>query len=527
MPTPSDAANPYDEVPYPSDPLTNSDPDRMAAVASLFGMQPPPADRCRVLEIGCSTGGNLIPLADRHPRSSFVGIDYSQVQIASAQRAIQTLGLDNIEFRQADIADLGDELGNFDYIIVHGVYSWVRPELAERILALCGSLLSEQGIGFVSYNALPGWHHRAIIREILWRYAPPGGPNSQRLARARAVLDFFSATLDVQPEPNSKLLKHMIDVVLRQPDHYIWHEYFAEESHPLYFYQFAERLPRFGLQYLGEAALHTMFASSFGLEVDEQVNAISRDVISVEQHVDMLRNRAFRQSLVCRRQVRLNRQLAPDCLKNLYIAGRLRPRNPQLDLNSAAAESFLRPDGRAVSSPSPPFKAALAYLGSVWPRAVSFDELAAGAARLRSGADATLAMTHDERQNLGHNLVQCLANGIVEATSLPDDFVTTASSLPCATRLARIQARSSKVVTNRRHQQVPLDESTRHVVQILDGKHDRPALLASLVSAVDRGELSILVEGVPATAGRDVSHALSQSLDKSLAYLAYHALLTA
>jgi hypothetical protein len=59
MSHPSAATNPYDEVPYPDKPVPKSHPDRLAAVATLFGMQPPAIDHCRVLELGCASGRNL------------------------------------------------------------------------------------------------------------------------------------------------------------------------------------------------------------------------------------------------------------------------------------------------------------------------------------------------------------------------------------------------------------------------------------------------------------------------------------
>jgi methyltransferase-like protein/SAM-dependent methyltransferase len=527
MSTPSAAANPYDQLPYPSEPLAQSHPDRLAAVATLFGMQPPRADRARVMEIGCSTGGNLIPMAERHAESSFVGIDYSQVQIAAAQRVADALGLRNLELRRADIAELSDELGKFDYIIAHGVYSWVPRALEDKLLALCGSLLSEQGVALVSYNVLPGWHQRLLIRDVLWRHAPPGAPMSERLARGREVLEFFSTTLGQQQAAASRLLKQIVDVVLRQPDHYIWHEYFEPENHPLYFHEFVERAAPFGLQYLGDAALPTMFASSFGPHLDEQVRRIAGDVISAEQHVDLARNRAFRQTLLCRKEVRLSRHLSPDRLEKLYIAAPLRPANPRPELASAAMESFLQPDGRAVSSPDPTMKAALYVLAAAWPRAVSIDELLAQAARLLGTGGAVAALSAKQRQDLGHNLVQCVANGIADATSLPDSFVTAVSARPLASRLARLQGGHSKTVTSRRHQSVTLDDATRHLLQYLDGQHDHQALVAELIAAIDRGHVSILVDGVPATRGRDVSEALTQSLERSLVMLAANALLVA
>ena len=156
----------YDEVPYESHPYPQSHPDRLATIATLFGMKPAPIARCRVLELGCATGGNLIPLAASLPESEFVGIDGSTRQIADGQALIDTLKLGNVKLRCADFNEVGDE-GQFDYIIAHGVYSWIADDLQEKLLEICGKLLSPNGVAYVSYNSYPGWHMFDMARNAM------------------------------------------------------------------------------------------------------------------------------------------------------------------------------------------------------------------------------------------------------------------------------------------------------------------------------------------------------------------------
>ena len=148
----------YDEVPYPSYPLPQSHPDHLATLATLLGLSPPTTERCRVLELGCASGGNLIPMALTSPDSRFVGIDLSREQIAEGQKTVEALGLTNIELRHLSILDVDDSFGPFDYIVCHGVYSWVPENVQDRILAICARNLVPEGIGYVSYNTYPGWH---------------------------------------------------------------------------------------------------------------------------------------------------------------------------------------------------------------------------------------------------------------------------------------------------------------------------------------------------------------------------------
>src|SRR4051794_543490 len=121
----ADVRNSYHDIPYQSYPYVQSSPDRLATIALLRGLKPRPPERCRFLELGCAAGGNIIPLALTLPESTFLGIDLSAVQLAEGQEIINRLGLSNIELRRRHILDLEDSLGTFDFIVCHGVYSWV------------------------------------------------------------------------------------------------------------------------------------------------------------------------------------------------------------------------------------------------------------------------------------------------------------------------------------------------------------------------------------------------------------------
>src|SRR6266849_10034387 len=105
----------YDEVPYPGLPQPQTHPDRLGIIATLFGMSPAPADRCRVLELGCGDGGNLIPMALTLPGSAFTGIDLAEPAIARGCALVRTLGLENITLRRLDLMRAGPDVGEFDY----------------------------------------------------------------------------------------------------------------------------------------------------------------------------------------------------------------------------------------------------------------------------------------------------------------------------------------------------------------------------------------------------------------------------
>ena len=130
------ARNSYDVVPYLDRSHYSTHPDRMATIGRLLGLEPAPVEQARVLELGCANGANLLPMAANLPGSTFVGVDYSARQIAKGQAALAELGLTNMTLRHASILDVDAGLGQFDYIIAHGVFSWVPPEVQDKIYAL-------------------------------------------------------------------------------------------------------------------------------------------------------------------------------------------------------------------------------------------------------------------------------------------------------------------------------------------------------------------------------------------------------
>src|SRR5262245_8757143 len=157
----------YDVVPYESNVFSQSHPDRLATIATLLGMRPAPVTDCRVLELGCASGGNVIPMAVSLPGSRFVGIDLSSRQIEMGRRTVESLALTNLDLKQFDIRNLTKDVGQFDYIICHGVFSWVPREVQDKILEVCAQNLSPRGVAYVSYNTYPGWHMRGLIRDMM------------------------------------------------------------------------------------------------------------------------------------------------------------------------------------------------------------------------------------------------------------------------------------------------------------------------------------------------------------------------
>ncbi len=510
----------YDELPYTSYPYFRTTPDRMGALARLFGLVAPPPSLCRVLELGCASGGNIVPLAERWPEARFVGIDLSERQIDEGHRIIAETGLSNVELRCASILDVDASWGRFDYVVCHGVYSWVPPEVQDHILAICSTNLADNGVAYISYNTYPGWHMRESVRHMMRFHVAGQGSPREQAAQARALVDFLAKAVEPQPGPYSAMLQRELALLAPMGDDYIYHEHLEEQNAPVYFHEFAERLERHALQYLCECDVQMMLAREFGDDVRETLDRIAPDLVRMEQYVDFVRNRQFRTSLVCRREVPLRRSLGPEAIIGLRIGLPAVP-GPPLELAPEVKQEVETVDGHTIGSDEPVTKAALEILRELWPEEIAFVDLVDRAvARCRA---VGLANVDDEatRVALASDLLECVATGAgLELRCEPPPLVAAVSERPRVPRTTTATARRHRFVTNARHQKVELDQVSKFVILACDGQRDRAAILEFLVDAVYAGEL-VVEHDDPRSLARDMLRdGLRPSVDSALAQLA-------
>jgi methyltransferase-like protein/2-polyprenyl-3-methyl-5-hydroxy-6-metoxy-1,4-benzoquinol methylase len=514
------ALTPYDQVPYPAGAYAQTHPDRLSALARLFGMSPPGLRRCRVLELACADGSNLIPMACALPESAFVGVDLSARQVKAGQETIAALGLANIELRHLDIGAVDESFGSFDYVIAHGVYSWVPREVQEKILRICSERLSAQGVAYVSYNTHPGWRMRGLLRDMMLYHSRKFADPQQQIDQARALIQWLAETLASESTPYGLLLKRELEQMQRWQDTYFRHDSLEEINEPIYFHQFIDRAERHGLQYLAEAEFSSMLASNYAAPVDETLNRLGRDIIEMEQYMDFLRNRMFRQTLLCHRSVKLNRALGPWSLAGLCVAASLQPAGAEINFGSDQVETFRRQGGSTLSTAQPIVKAALVFLNERWPQAVALSELAAQARSLvenKSAAPAREPVGVDsDSRALGAAFMTAYSKGLCELRAEPGPFVASAGERPHACPLVRLQAGRGDHVVNRRHERVTLDSFERHLLPLLDGKHDRTVLLDKLVSLGADGTLVVKVDEQPNSDPAEMRRIMTAELPKRL-----------
>jgi methyltransferase-like protein/SAM-dependent methyltransferase len=485
-PVAASASSSYDAVPYSVGAFPQTRPDRLATIATLFGLQPAPPTRCRVLELGCAAGGNVIPMALADPDSQYVGIDLSARQIEDAQATARELGLRNIDLRAMSITDIPADFGQFDYILCHGVYSWVPPEVQAKILDVCKMYLAPQGVAYVSYNCYPGWHARGAIREMLWYHTEQYEDPAVRVRAARGLLAFLTKAVPPGTAEGGygSLIRHELSLLLMTPDTYLLHEHLEEFNEPLYFHQFAGRAGKHGLQYLGEAQVSAMVASRFGAEVEKTLRAISPDLLHMEQYMDFLRNRMFRQTLLCHADLKPNHALKAEAVMGFFIASGAKAVSQQPDITSDKPEEFKGEGALTLTTRDPLMKAAMTHLIAQWPVSVPFPALVE-AARQSLGPDAPTPTEAEVRQ-LATRLLNCYTSNLVELSMSPPQCVRAVSERPVASPYARLRANSGLKTTNLRLESIPLTAASQLVLQNLDGQHDRAALAALLADQMKR-----------------------------------------
>jgi SAM-dependent methyltransferase len=492
----------YEDFQYENLAFRNTHPDWLGTVGRIFGMDPARADRCRVLELGCGPGGNLVPLAELLPGSEFVGVDLSSTQIARARADAAAVGVNNVRFEAMDIRDVPD-WGPFDYVICHGVFSWVPDEVRRRILAIASEQLSPQGIAYVSYNTLPGWHARGMLRAILRRVVPAGPP--QEMARTARTFLRILATQTPERLPLGAWLRGELMLLDQLSDRYLYFEYLVDENVPLYFDEFLQLATDAGLQHLGDADVSSMLPSQLGEEGERFVDSITRTQLEQEQLLDYLTIRLFRRTLLCRRDVALEREIDHRVLADGWIGADLTLSAVGSDMLGAAVPdldapgadttvvtddtelTFADSDGLRISSDDPTSKAMLLELARAGSGGrATLDIVTAVAQRLGRDADAELV------DDVCARSMRILLQGRLDAGRWRRPTVQVPPERPRTTAVVRMQALAGETtVVGPRHEHRSVDPLDRVLLAAMDGTRDLDVLIAAVISAQASGTLSI------------------------------------
>ena len=295
----------YSELGYKSMPFPYTTPATLEAYAALVGISAPNPKTARVLELGATYGGNIISQALFNPDATFVGIELSQEQVEKGNEVIANSGLTNVSLVQSDIASIGSEIGTFDYIIAHGVYSWVDDGVKDALLRLIDEHLAEDGIAYVSYNTYPGWHTMEEVRQLMMFSNRDKAQfnHKEKVLHGKTIGSIVGSQIlkyDNLKERNSKFLGALRSV-MQKDEYYVGHDHLEPNNDPVYFYQFNDHLGAHNLAYLCDADLTLSMVRSFDADIADTLDKLApNDHVAQEQYLDFMLDTTFRKSIICK-----------------------------------------------------------------------------------------------------------------------------------------------------------------------------------------------------------------------------------
>lgn len=489
--------NSYDVVPYEGHCYAGAHIDQLGMIGTLFGMAPANLNQCRVLELGCAAGRNLIPQACAFPGSHFVGIDSSAGQIATGRRMVEALGLTNIELLQADIRKLPLEGDRFDYIIAHGVLSWVPSDVRDSLFHLCQARLSAQGVAYVSYNTFPGWRLRQIVRDYLAFAVRDQTTAKEKLRTAREFLAFLQQGLGESKRHLDRAEHEELQFLAAIPDWFLFHDTLEAENQPFHLYQVVAQAKGHGFQYLGDAELSKMVPRDFSKPVQEFLRTRSKTTADLEQHLDFLRNEVFRQTLFCQSDLVLDRDSCDHRVEEFFFAAPIFSSSQTPSFAAGVPLSFTNRRGDVIESDDPLVKAAFWTLSEAWPCALPWAELQATAWQTVQKASFRTTQLSEANAGLKAALLQGLFIGVVhfylhqpQCCNTPG--CATPGEKPLASPLIRLECSLGDVVTNAYHQEITLkNEYSRFILSRADGLRTLDELLAEIHKATDDEKLTV------------------------------------
>lgn len=460
----------YDLVRYPGNAYEYTHPAHLSVLGRLHGLTPAPPAQCRVLEIGCGDAANLIPMAWQYPEARIVGFDLAESSIAAGKQVAQAMNLQNLDLRVQDMMDYPDAEGPFDYIIAHGFYSWVPAEVREKMWLTLRRLLAPQGIAIVSYNAQPGGHLRALVRDMM-RFHVRGAPDAAtRVTQAQAFLGFLEDGM-IGADEHSRLLKAEVARVRGFHPGHLFHDDLADTNDAFYIHEFVEHAAAHGLQYVTDSDFASTSDARMPSATQRTLAQLADEPLLKQVYLDFLKCRRFHQTLLCHADVTLERDPEPERLREFFLGGVV-SRDPDKE------DTWHSVRGGRMKTTHSVAAAVLDAIGEKWPGRWSFDALAADVTA------RTAEPREDVEEVMERVLWEAFVTGMIDAWAEPAPCATTVSERPVSSALARHMLQHSDSVTTLLHSTVAVgDAAGRQLITLCDGTRDHAALVRDMADS--------------------------------------------
>ena len=471
--------NAYDSLPYQSFAISITAPAYLEMQARLRGFTPASFKTANVLEVGCGDGGNLLPLAHYHPNSHFLGIDASATHIEQALKAKKELGLNNIEFLLMDISQY-QTLQKFDYIIVHGVFSWVPEAVRKAILQLVKSNLSTEGLFYLSYNCTPGWSIRGLVRQQL-RIADQQRSPKQDVTHGLKLCHDLSTIIKGNDSPYALLLQQELERVGRFNPSYVAHEYLSDINQDFIFSTVATSAMENGLDYVGDAndfrpeglVDYTLYA-----QLNKTYPALQR-----EDFIDLICFRQMRASIFCKQNSSFQRVEDFFEIESFSIIGRF-DFDPLWQHNLYGEMNFKNDAGLEFTISNPLVKIALVMISQAWPNghALTYFTSKNIEDSLRPDIDSLDEMIDTNQTELVESIRLLHWHGFLELALGNTISPSTIPDCPKLNKLSAFEVKHKSAITNGNHKIIWLSPLQCSVLQLLDGKTSQQEIAEILLA---------------------------------------------
>jgi methyltransferase-like protein/2-polyprenyl-3-methyl-5-hydroxy-6-metoxy-1,4-benzoquinol methylase len=464
----------YDSVVYPGYAYSQTHPDHLAVYGRLCGLEPAPVETCRVLEVACGDAANLIPMAVTLPRATFYGFDLASSSIERGRALARELALTNLTLEHLDIHQAPARMGEFDYVIAHGFYSWVPPSARDKLMAICRASLAPNGVAFISYVTLPGGHIRRMVREMMLFHVDRAPDAETKLAQARALLGFLSKLAAGDNEYRVVLEKELERVLKYKPAH-LYHDDLSPVFDCFYLHEFVAHAAAYDLDFLAD--LNSTFFDMQALDADSAraFSALDANPVIREQYMDFARCRRFRQTLLCHAGLPVTRQADPEKLQSLLMSTAATSVLSDADIRSDKEVVFKGPQNASLKTAHPIMKAALLAISSAWPERLSLDRV-----RELVAARLELPLNSVPAESLAQGLMSAFGLRMLDLHAYMPRLTNRPGERPRTTPLIRLKAQRGEVLTNLVHEAVKVEGQGERLLCLLDGRRTRAELAAEL-----------------------------------------------
>ena len=417
----------YQNHRYPAMSHPLSDPAVTAVAAALGGLIPAHPANARIVEIGCASGHNLLPLARRWPASRFAGVDLADGAITTARNLADAAGIRNVGFFAADLREFDPGPEPIDYIIAHGFFSWVPDEAKLALLEFCNRHLAPTGIATVSFNLNPGWTLRQPVIELVRQLLPVTGGDPV------ATLKLVGETLDPET-PHGRMLGWVVEDMLAKGADILAFDDFGPVNDPCTFPSFLQLAAQAGLRWLGESDPAENLPSSLGGKSRAALNRLAGHPLHAQLAADFASARTFRSGVLCRSGAPLNGPALDALLPTWSLRPGIRPAGKETAVSTALHAA-----------------------------------LVAGAPATIHAGDLLDSLTGHESARIAEAIIDGITGGFVRARIEPVVFDPKPPENPSLNPLALACARSSLPVVDIWHTPCAFPDTHYPILAAMDG----------------------------------------------------------